>query len=537
MKNLIIFGLLLLTSGINLNAQNVLVNEEPFWCEVEGDFEPYQKRGDVGDIYKNLRTWIPYCDSEPLKNPPITYIEISFHVFLDDNGGNSYYTNTPEGKDRLIYIFNMANQIYSGGWGPSNPVPGVVELPNYDTRIRFTLGDNNERIYFYNNTTLNHSRVGFYEYLNDTLPDRIKKLNVFFTAGHSNGHVIEENILITNGGFGYTSPPTITFDPAGGGNNPTAATAIIQNGVLVGINLTSGGSYNGFSPPIITISGGGGSGATAIVTQLDGGAGASALGPSNDNYSFTSYVTFYKCYQFNQYTLNIHGAVLAHEFGHNLDLDHTYCLNPVICTDYCHLVCEHGVCNDDEYLSDIFGTCPGTYPHLQIWANPYDNTLPNAEKITNNIVGGSSSQVYVSPMQAGQMHRSLALKSVRKYVRDDCFSNIPLVINSDEEWDFNIKLYRDIVIPSGSVLTISGTVLMPPQGKITVQTGGKLVINGGKITGFEDKQFWQGIIVNGSMSTPQSPQNQGSVILTNATIENAVIAINTSASKPYIRKG
>ena len=128
MKILIIFGLLLLTSGINLNAQNVLVNEEPFWCEVDGDFEPYQKRGNVGDIYNNLRTWIPYCDSDPLKNPPITYIEISFHVFLDDNGGNSYYTNTPEGMDRLIYIFNLANAIYSGlKGGPSNPVPGVVE--------------------------------------------------------------------------------------------------------------------------------------------------------------------------------------------------------------------------------------------------------------------------------------------------------------------------------------------------------------------------------------------------------------------------
>jgi len=42
-------------------------------------------------FYNDFNTWIPYCNSEPLKNPPITYIEVTFHVFLDDLGGNSNY--------------------------------------------------------------------------------------------------------------------------------------------------------------------------------------------------------------------------------------------------------------------------------------------------------------------------------------------------------------------------------------------------------------------------------------------------------------
>ncbi|MCL1851296.1 MAG: T9SS type A sorting domain-containing protein [Bacteroidetes bacterium] len=60
------------------------------------------RNGDAYDFYNNLRTWIPYCNSEPLKNPPITYIEIAFHVFLDNNGEHNVYTNTQEGKDKLL---------------------------------------------------------------------------------------------------------------------------------------------------------------------------------------------------------------------------------------------------------------------------------------------------------------------------------------------------------------------------------------------------------------------------------------------------
>ena len=105
---------------------------------VEGNFESYIKSalrgatsGSASDFYNNLRTWIPYCDSEPLRNPPITTIEISFHVFLDNNGQNSYYTNTSEGKERLLYIFDRLNRVYSGELGgPSDPVSGVIELPN-----------------------------------------------------------------------------------------------------------------------------------------------------------------------------------------------------------------------------------------------------------------------------------------------------------------------------------------------------------------------------------------------------------------------
>lgn len=68
------------------------------------------------------------------------------------------------------------------------------------------------------------------------------------------------NIVVTNGGTGYTSIPTVTI--TGGGGTGATAFATIANGSISGIFLVNAGSgYS--SAPTVTISGGGGSGAVA----------------------------------------------------------------------------------------------------------------------------------------------------------------------------------------------------------------------------------------------------------------------------------
>ena len=109
----------------------------------------------------DLQTWIPRCNGDPLKTPPVTYINITFHVFLDDNGQGSRYADDYESRTKLIDLLNNINDTYSGKsvrerGGPSDKVPDVEELPRYDTRIRFTLGDYNKRIYFYKSTEMNN---------------------------------------------------------------------------------------------------------------------------------------------------------------------------------------------------------------------------------------------------------------------------------------------------------------------------------------------------------------------------------------------
>ncbi len=73
-------------------------------------------------------------------------------------------------------------------------------------------------------------------------------------------------IAVTNSGAGYTTPPTITFDPAG-----ATATANIANGRITSIVVTNGGSYT--TPPTIAITGGngGGASASAVLTEVGNG--------------------------------------------------------------------------------------------------------------------------------------------------------------------------------------------------------------------------------------------------------------------------
>jgi len=364
--------------------------------------------GSAEKFYSNLNNWIPYgvlAPNDPLKNPPETVIEISFHIFLDNNGGNCAYLDNAQGRSRLIWAFDLMNQIYAGydepnhGKGSSDPVHGLIELPDCDTKIRFSLGVNNERIYFYKNSTLNAKASDaqpFINFLQNNFPERNNTLNIFFSAG--------------------------TYG-------------------------TASGYANG----------------------------------AKDNLSVTNYVVICQAHKITNDWIT--GMILAHEVGHDLGLMHTYCgggAPAVICSNYCSIKCADlsvGDCNDNEYLSDIFGPCPGIYPHIVSWLDsPFDNTIPNGNKITNNVMGGNAVQRYFSPMQAGQMHRALALKSTRKYVKKETYSPKPLVIYSNEVWDFNLKLYRDITVSSGATLTIANVFEAPYNGTITVNNGASLVI-------------------------------------------------------------
>jgi hypothetical protein len=94
----------------------------------------------------------------------------------------------------------------------------------------------------------------------------------------------------------------------------------------------------------------------------------------------------------------------------------------------------------------------------------------------------------------------------------------------------NTKLFNnDIVIKSGGVLTISGTLKFAEQSKIIVEPGGKLIVDGGTLTNLCNNQYWKGITVTGHYSQSQFDLSQhGKVSLINgASISNAVCAIQT----------
>ncbi|MBO4654363.1 MAG: S8 family serine peptidase, partial [Bacteroidales bacterium] len=112
-------------------------------------------------------------------------------------------------------------------------------------------------------------------------------------------------------------------------------------------------------------------------------------------------------------------------------------------------------------------------------------------------------------------------------------TNGGITVLSNHEFSGNTTLSSphftdaDLIIDSLATLTITDTLYIAGGHNIIVRPGGKLIVNGGTLTNACDGEMWQGIIVEGHASLPQLPALQGSVILNNATIENARNAIAT----------
>lgn len=85
-------------------------------------------------------------------------------------------------------------------------------------------------------------------------------------TGLTGGTNAVDSIVVTAGGTGYTSAPTVSFSGGGGGSG-AAATATIFNGVVIAVTVTNPGSgYT--SAPSVVFSSGGGSGAAATAQIL-----------------------------------------------------------------------------------------------------------------------------------------------------------------------------------------------------------------------------------------------------------------------------
>ena len=451
-------------------------------------------------FYNDLDTWIPRGGSLPLQNSPIKVIQLNINIFQKTNGTGNFQ-NTTQDRQILIDLINQINQIYSSIVPSSDPYAWVVDLPNNDSKIRFDIGPpGNERIYFYQNDALNIS-YSFSTLLNAVSsadPNRLNQFNILFTEAYYNAHV-DPNITVTNGGSGYTSPPTVVFSPSG-----AKATAHISNGQVVSITLNTDANgdyinglyYGGINSVTITLSGGGGTGVTATCF-LSQGANGLAYYPSYNNLNADQSVMM--LYNWSGYRT---ASAIAHEIGHNFNLIHPFQ------TDYC---------SSPDYLSDVYGsTPPGICPLIDL-AWEIDPFLVNGDGITNNLMCSGPVQKYLSPMQVGIIHRSLALTSVRKYVVD-CYSPVPLVISNSQIWDFDMRLYRDIIINSGGEISFNCKTLMPASGSIIVNNGGKAVLNGTLST--NSSQSWQGIVVN----------NGGVVELLNSTISNYIITVKNGGT-------
>jgi len=92
---------------------------------------------------------------------------------------------------------------------------------------------------------------------------------------------------------------------------------------------------------------------------------------------------------------------------------------------------------------------------------------------------------------------------------------------------------HDVIIDSNVTLTITGEIYFVPAAKLIVKPGGKLIINGGKLS-TSCEALWKGVEVWGhSNLTQYSNINQGFIQVTNnGSINDAICAISTAQTTP-----
>lgn len=204
--------------------------------------------------------------------------------------------------------------------------------------------------------------------------------------------------------------------------------------------------------------------------------------------------------------------LLIHEFGHAMDLYHTFELPQY----------KLGA----DYLSDVYNTTWWNYcnpPTNYACAHEKDgDPFDNNRHTTNNIMGNSVIAGYLSPLQIGTMHRALALKSVRKYVKEMNSSVNNLVVNQNEIWDFDIQLYQNMLVTNGATVNLICKVAMANNAIIKVDPGATLVVSGSLLSSWGS--MWSGIVLY-----PGSRL----IVQNGATIENALLAVDSKGGAPF----
>jgi len=124
--------------------------------------------------------------------------------------------------------------------------------------------------------------------------------------------------------------------------------------------------------------------------------------------------------------------------------------------------------------------CDDTPVHSNCWNT--SDTPPCDTMASNNMMDYNAHQIALTPCQIGKIHRNLSKLSSRQrklLIRTWCTLNPAktIYISDNIHWQGAKDLEGHLVIEDGGTLQIDCRVSLPKAAKITVRSGGKLILS------------------------------------------------------------
>jgi hypothetical protein len=234
--------------------------------------------------------------------------------------------------------------------------------------------------------------------------------------------------------------------------------------------------------------------------------------------------------------LGVYARTLNHEFGHAMGLDHV---------SFCGNQCRFDDVDPEAHCGPncpSLATCDlGNPTKIICTTNMPPDTITRCKwDFSNNLM---SQGVNLAPFTNTRLPDALTpcqWEVVQNYILNNPMARVSWADNCQEidtdysipsgttvTWTSLVNINRNIIVEKNAILNINCEVRFANGTGIIVKPGGRLNINGAKLTNLCKDQPWNGIVAEGESGQSQYTQGKHGRVYVNSgsTVENALTAI------------